>query len=953
MAFLGITLAILLLTLVIRAGIGISYFGCSTNTTRRVRGELFCDGVYHCFDRYDESVAACGNDKNRSLSVEDARELFRTPVELPVLAPWYGWSDLHTYLPVDFNLTGGIFKECEIPLALSRGVNISGKCLTPADLCSNWKHQSGSKRFKASHFFDPEHISICKNLTYWQSIKDQVPCNGNFPGFRKASMKAFCNFHPSLAKCPDLSDVRLCPGNRCLDDPDYFRCRDGQYCIYHELQCDGYPQCLDGSDEDVCGVCNRTSGYPHRGESPVADFSCRHRYTGRSICAVRCDGRDGLCVAFADEVGCGANSVFLNRAPSKETGAEDWLLKLFFAYPAFSIFCLSLLKFFDAAYAYFRGVSSNLFNLFNLFQFYAPIEAECCLIPCHILAPNKFHGPIKSCEGRDWQQYAELRKNHDLRAALENLTYYCTRKVRFPFYAQDVSARESVNFTVNTCRLYYRKEKHFNTGCISKTDKFFFWVLRSSNLSGLFYDHVDKSMMTVIWLKVLRLSSPFFAELMVLLARFLSGVYRYIILRMIAVTLHSWDWLKDVLLAFAMWHVASSGKSTFPTALFAVIVLSLVMNEVAIYAVHYVHPRRETIQTWHPLSRPIRNLTALLFKRCPKYFSRVNNILLILIPVVKLHVMVYNIETAHRPRAEAWACLDGEFEEEVASEDSRDRVRLAEALLAKLRERHFALKSMIAWMKMTSNILEDFVQLVVLTLLICFTRSDTSFVDGGDDTVDVIFGAWFSSNSTNWIPLFAVISLMSLILGHMGLLSANKNGFTTLVGHWLIAFPYFLVSTAGRIFLVILFYTPILGLVNTLYHSSRGQIPANSDQWSFENPWYDNSESDLSQNVTNFHETWSKLQIDKDTDFFDLPFWVGTVPAFIIVVHVTFGYVFLRRVVGTYEGKLEDIQVDKTKSFKGDQDSESENEECPEENNGPETGSLVLAQFVSHFISIE
>ena len=287
------------------------------------------------------------------------------------------------------------------------------------------------------------------------------------------------------------------------------------------------------------------------------------------------------------------------------------------------------------------------------------------------------------------------------------------------------------------------------------------------------------------------------------------------------------------------------------------------------------------------------------------------------------------------------------------SEDSRDRVRLAEALLAKLRERCFALKSMIAWMKMTSNILEDSVQLVVLTLLICFTRSDTSSAVGGTDTVDVIFEAWFSSNSTNWIPLFALLSLMSLILGHMGLLSANKNGFTTLVGHWFIAFPYFLVSTACRIFSIILFYTPILGLFNTLYHSSRGQIPANSDQWSVENPWYDNSEADLRRNVTNFHETWSKLQIEKDSDFFALPLWVGTVPAFFLVVHIAFGYVFLRRVLGTYEGKLEDIPVDETKSFKCDQDGESENEECPDENTGPETGSLVLAQFVSHFIYIE
>ena len=92
----------------------------------------------------------------------------------------------------------------------------------------------------------------------------------------------------------------------------------------------------------------------------------------------------------------------------------------------------------------------------------------------------------------------------------------------------------------------------------------------------------------------------------------------------------------------------------------------------------------------------------------------------ILIPFAKVHLMILGIETGHRPRAEVWACLGGDENEDVCSEgckDPRDRVRLAEALLAKLRERSDALKSLIGWIKMTSNILEDFVQIVLLTHL--------------------------------------------------------------------------------------------------------------------------------------------------------------------------------------------------------------------------------------------
>ena len=86
-------------------------------------------------------------------------------------------------------------------------------------------------------------------------------------------------------------------------------CKDIKFCIPHWLLCDGYKQCIDGSDEDplVCNVCPKLGGYPLR---PIeknwrATLKCKHRYnTHQTICAVPCDGIDDLCLNYEDEDNC-------------------------------------------------------------------------------------------------------------------------------------------------------------------------------------------------------------------------------------------------------------------------------------------------------------------------------------------------------------------------------------------------------------------------------------------------------------------------------------------------------------------------------------------------------------------------------------------------------------------------------------------------------------------------
>ena len=136
-------------------------------------------------------------------------------------------------------------------------------------------------------------------------------CRGNFPGFNsywfgEKHSKPGCH----NAYCPDLSDDICARNSPLCNQARFFNCKDNSSCIPASLVCDGYINCHDESDEDeeYCGTCplKRGDGHPRRlkGEKLANTFSCKQRYTNRTICAIPCDGRDDLCEGYEDERNC-------------------------------------------------------------------------------------------------------------------------------------------------------------------------------------------------------------------------------------------------------------------------------------------------------------------------------------------------------------------------------------------------------------------------------------------------------------------------------------------------------------------------------------------------------------------------------------------------------------------------------------------------------------------------
>ena len=116
----------------------------------------------------------------------------------------------------------------------------------------------------------------------------------------------------------------------------------------------------------------------------------------------------------------------------------------------------------------------------------------------------------------------------------------------------------------------------------------------------------------------------------------------------------------------------------------------------------------------------------------------------------------------------------------------------AEAKLVPLRLKQASINTLRVSLKMTENVLENYVQLFLVLLITLTMNSETSSMQlSGID--EILKGG----DSNTFLYISATISFVSLVKGHIDMVTAKRNGMVGMVGK-LILLPYVLISIASR-----------------------------------------------------------------------------------------------------------------------------------------------------------
>jgi hypothetical protein len=252
----------------------------------------------------------------------------------------------------------------------------------------------------------------------------------------------------------------------------------------------------------------RQLGFPYRkGEiDREATFSCKHKYTGRPICAEPCNGIGGMCEKDLDEE------------------CQVWSFRR------------GLLSVFGTIFLMMLIIEVVLFIMREQMATTGSGTATKQKDPM----PDRLSLLKSEIDGVPLK-YADIRQNEEFGNALMNLVLYNN-------YCDDIQATEDL------CRKYYEQEKIFQGGNVNKADTFYLDTMGTNMVTSLFYDYVYGSLI----ISLRRLLAPFFTRDTVVRVKSALAYRKIIVMAKFCIStfFHYLDLVKDTLLVVQMLAVA-------------------------------------------------------------------------------------------------------------------------------------------------------------------------------------------------------------------------------------------------------------------------------------------------------------------------------------------------------------------------------------------------------------
>ena len=370
---------------------------------------------------------------------------------------------------------------------------------------------------------------------------------------------------------------------------------------------------------------------------------------------------------------------------------------------------------------------------------------------------------------------------------------------------------------------------------VNDTNKHFFDELGTTDVAMILFDSIDNGLMLRLRKYLAREKPQLWRSVK------LMQENMHLPLLIAFIFGHYLDIFKDVFLAsdFSRFLQGQSAVEPYSLAVFLLMVFSIVLGLLANIVI---------VATFERLSRR-QKLFGCIF--------------IILVPAA----VQYRISRLKsRVIQDAKTCID----EEELSEARKDLSSMMD-LMARFRA--------------NENILEHFLQLDVLLILILIRDSKTTTAPPHLAQYVVETSGFFLFASSAW-------SFISLIRGQLSLTISRKNGFVPFIGK-IVLLTYFTIGTGARVWALLLYFTPSLGLFNSLHYPTFAQIWAKPHELAVYNMSADGT-------TTWFHEKWNDHTKGKADDFYFIPSYIlMSALLFLTIAHLCISWTIQRKV---YQG---------------------------------------------------